>query len=310
MQWDTYTDTPLNPDVPAAENPPDGAIIDYYLKSPPAGEIKLEVYDSAGKLVRSYSSSGAASLGYKVNVPDYWLAPPPVAAERRGPASLRLGPALSRSRTASLHLLRRARRLLRIHAGRPRHSAQHAVARAARADGGAGAIRDPAHRGRQDSAPPITVKLDPRLHYSPQELQRQLDLSQKIATGMSATYDGYNHVVQLRKELADWTEAQAAAKTLDTKAQALTDEAGPPAGFGPLNRDLTRLMIAVNQSDSPPASELTNAFAGMCQDVNAALVRWRDLIKDDLAALNAQLARQSSPSLAVPKAIEPLTCGK
>jgi hypothetical protein len=35
MQWDTYTDTPLNPDFAAAENPPDGAIIDYYLKSAP-----------------------------------------------------------------------------------------------------------------------------------------------------------------------------------------------------------------------------------------------------------------------------------
>ena len=40
MQWDTYTDTPLNPDVPAAVNPPDGAIIDYYLKSRAGGRYQ------------------------------------------------------------------------------------------------------------------------------------------------------------------------------------------------------------------------------------------------------------------------------
>ena len=31
VQRDTYTDTPLPPDEPAAANPPDGAILDYYL---------------------------------------------------------------------------------------------------------------------------------------------------------------------------------------------------------------------------------------------------------------------------------------
>ena len=84
MQWDTYTDTPLNPDVVAAENPPDGAVVDYYLGSAPAGDIQLEVYDAAGKLVRQYSSSGAPALGYKVNVPDFWLAPAPLLPKTAG----------------------------------------------------------------------------------------------------------------------------------------------------------------------------------------------------------------------------------
>jgi len=70
--------------VAAAENPPDGAILDYYLKSPPEGDLKMEIYDSAGKLVRSYSSRGAESLTYKVNVPDFWLAPPPLLPKNAG----------------------------------------------------------------------------------------------------------------------------------------------------------------------------------------------------------------------------------
>src|ERR1700685_251335 len=31
VQRDTYTDTPLPPDEPTAANPPDGAVIDYYV---------------------------------------------------------------------------------------------------------------------------------------------------------------------------------------------------------------------------------------------------------------------------------------
>ena len=33
VRWDMNTDTPLPPDFPAGENPPDGAVIDYYLQS-------------------------------------------------------------------------------------------------------------------------------------------------------------------------------------------------------------------------------------------------------------------------------------
>ena len=52
----THGDTPLPPEEPAGENPPPGAIFYYYLKSPAQGEVKLEVLDAKGQVVRSYSS--------------------------------------------------------------------------------------------------------------------------------------------------------------------------------------------------------------------------------------------------------------
>jgi len=48
------TDTPLPPEEPAGENPPDGAIIYYNLKSP--APVTIEIFDAAKKLVRKYSS--------------------------------------------------------------------------------------------------------------------------------------------------------------------------------------------------------------------------------------------------------------
>ena len=38
----------------AGENPPVGAMISYYLKSQPAGEVNIEILDAAGKLVRRF----------------------------------------------------------------------------------------------------------------------------------------------------------------------------------------------------------------------------------------------------------------
>jgi photosystem II stability/assembly factor-like uncharacterized protein len=48
--------TPLPKDEAQAENPPTGAIIDYYLKAAAAGPVSLEILDGAGNVVRRYAS--------------------------------------------------------------------------------------------------------------------------------------------------------------------------------------------------------------------------------------------------------------
>jgi hypothetical protein len=320
MQWDTYTDTPLNPDVAAAENPPDGATIDYYLKSPAAGDIELAVYDSAGKLVRSYASSGATALDYKVNVPGFWLAPPSLLPKTAGLHrfvwDLRYPDPEQLLYTYYGVHVNYFEYTLADHAiphNTPWHEPQGPMVLPGRYE-----VRLTV--GGQEYRQQITVKLDPRLKVSTQELQRQLDLAQKIAASMGATYEGYNQAAQLRTELGDRLaslkqagkspDALAAAQALDGKAQGLTDAAGPPAGLGPMNRDLTRLLIAVDQSDTPPASEIIETFTGMCQETHAALVRWDDLRTHDLPALNAMLAKQSLAPVTVPRqALSNPDCG-
>jgi photosystem II stability/assembly factor-like uncharacterized protein len=309
MQWDTYTDTPLNPDVPAAVNPPDGAIIDYYLKSTPAGEIKLEIYDPSGKLVRSYSSSSAASLGYKVNVPDYWLAPasvlPKDAGLHRFTWDLRYpDPEQLLYTYYGIHV-NYFEYTLADHAiphNTPWHEPQGPMVVPGQYE-----VRLTVNGVTQ--AQKITVKLDPRLQATTQELQTQLDLAQKIATSMSATYQGYNQAAKLRTELAariatltqsgKSPETLTAAQAVDVKAQGLTDATGPPSALGPMNRDLTRLMIAVSQSDTPPASSVIETFTGMCEEAHGALTRWSELRDHDVPQLNILLVQQSLPPLTV-----------
>ncbi len=82
----TYTDTQLPPEFPAGQNPPSGAIIDYYLKSDARGPVTLDILDSDGKLVRRYSSADKPTPinPGKLNFPTYWLRPPRVLSAQAG----------------------------------------------------------------------------------------------------------------------------------------------------------------------------------------------------------------------------------
>jgi len=102
IRFDTNDPTPWPPELPAGENPPDGAIVDYYLPST-AGEVKLEFLDAQGKVVRTYSSSDPVRnpdpatdfAAYNKlcqqtpNAPDcalplYWPAPPQILKTSAG----------------------------------------------------------------------------------------------------------------------------------------------------------------------------------------------------------------------------------
>jgi photosystem II stability/assembly factor-like uncharacterized protein len=57
LRLSLYHGEPVPPDEPYAKNPPTGAVIDYVLNTPSKGPVTLAVYDSAGKLVREFSSA-------------------------------------------------------------------------------------------------------------------------------------------------------------------------------------------------------------------------------------------------------------
>lgn len=72
-----HTDTPIPPEEPAGQNPPDGAVINYYLKSPAKSPIVLEITDAAGKLIRRFASDDKPFdvNSVRINPPLYWARP-------------------------------------------------------------------------------------------------------------------------------------------------------------------------------------------------------------------------------------------
>ena len=75
---DKWTDTPLPPEEPAGQNPPDGAIINYTIRSAPKTPVKLEIVDAGGRVVRAFSSSDSVKpiVNDIGNWPLYWIRQP------------------------------------------------------------------------------------------------------------------------------------------------------------------------------------------------------------------------------------------
>ncbi len=91
---DGFLGSPLPPEEPTAQNPPDGAIVDYYLPSA-AKAVKLEIFDSSGKLVRRYMSGPKKEQPRPpMAIAERWLPKPIVLENSAGATSLRVGSAL------------------------------------------------------------------------------------------------------------------------------------------------------------------------------------------------------------------------
>ena len=87
IQRDTNTDTPLPPDEPAAANPPDGAIVDYYLPAT-ANSVAIEILDAQGHVVRRVSNTDKPEITEeelkKQLIPLYWVRMPHPLATTAG----------------------------------------------------------------------------------------------------------------------------------------------------------------------------------------------------------------------------------
>ena len=84
VRWNMYTDTPLPQEEPAGQNPPDGAMIDYYLDEK-VEEVKLTISNfKTGALIRTYSSRDTLYKVGEVNIPPYWIRPQQLLSNEAG----------------------------------------------------------------------------------------------------------------------------------------------------------------------------------------------------------------------------------
>jgi hypothetical protein len=84
VRWNMFLDTPLPPEEPAGENPPDGAILDYHLKGR-ASEVTLQILDG-GEVIRRFSSNDPPERvdPDALRYPTYWIRPPQTLSTEPG----------------------------------------------------------------------------------------------------------------------------------------------------------------------------------------------------------------------------------
>jgi hypothetical protein len=76
VRYSMYTDSPVPKDEPMAENPPDGAVIDFWLADDAKGPVTLDIVNAAGRVVRHYASTDQFEAPHDVgNWPWYWFRP-------------------------------------------------------------------------------------------------------------------------------------------------------------------------------------------------------------------------------------------
>jgi photosystem II stability/assembly factor-like uncharacterized protein len=317
VRWDNYQDTPYPIETPAGQNPPDGAILDYYLKTPPAGDVTLTIFDEKGAEVARFSSESKPGAYLPANAPGYWFATEATLSKEVGVNrfvwDMRYPPPVTLPYGYSGKLLEYTEYTLADHAvpgDTPRLQPRGPLVVP-------GKYMIELRIGGQSWRQPLTVELDPRVHASPADLSDQLDLAQKITQGMKASSDAFYQVAGLRKALAQRMDALKHSETKETKdafadfekkIDAIDKGTRSVPGFGPVNRDLARIIFSVESADMRPADTVRSAAQQTCEVLDKDLANWRRLNEQDLAAFNAVLSANQQAPLPVLTGIDGTGC--
>ncbi len=298
IRFGTNDPTPWPPELPAGENPPAGAIVDYYLPGD-ADEVKLEFLDKLGHVLRSYSSKDQVRhpdpatdpVAYNKlcqqtpNAPDcglplYWPAPPEVLKASAGMHRF----------TWDMH-----------------YDPIPGTAGGGRGGGG-GANGAVPHRtypsvnspwvapgeyvvrltaNGKTMTQPISIKMDPRVKVTP-EVQQIFTLTTQMENSARAALTAYREARAMRDKVQN---NAALLKKLDDLAPELAPETGggggrggfgaqapaPPPTLANIAGQLVGAVMPMQASEMPPtASELET-----CQKQQAAytalMAKWTAL---------------------------------
>ena len=232
MRFNLNPDTPLPPEEPAGQNPPDGAIVNYWLRVKPAEPVVLEVLDPAGKLVRRFRSDDKPEAPIEGrNIPDFWIRPP---------QGLSAEPGLHRFVWDLHHPV----------PALPKGSLQYPIAAVPGNTPKApqwpwalpGVYTVRLTTGGKTQTQALTVKMDPRVKASTADLQRQFDLSQDLV---------------------------AALDRADEALRALGDKG--PKSVSQLQGQLAQLYDAVQEVDAVPTTQVAAAIQDRLAALTLAL---------------------------------------
>ncbi len=324
-RWDLYQDTPPPREVAAGPNPADGAILDYFLKSPPSGEDSLDILDAKGNLVRHFSTIAHPLPSKPPNVPEYWFAPPAVLPLKAGATRF----------VWDLHYPDPEALPYGYFGGFLDYVeytlADHAIAGETPRIQPQGLFALPGHYtavlnvGGRKYSQPFVVTMDPRVAASQSDLQEQFAWAQKATRGMSVSKDSFEQLAALRAAVEarqkSFSSSGGQPGDLANSLKTLADEAEafqsgsrqtPDApGVGPINRDLSRIYWMIESGDSAPSETAKASVQEFCDSLDHAIDSLRKWGDQKLPALQAQLRSNHLEPLPVTLAIPSgPACGK
>jgi photosystem II stability/assembly factor-like uncharacterized protein len=290
----SFQGTPVPKDEPAGENPPNGAILDYYLKTDSSTPVAIEILDGKGDLVRRFASDDkprSPDLSRIALTPD-WVAPAPPPSAAAGMHRI----------TWDLH---------------------YAAAKGIPASPFGAASGPWAPPGRytvrltvagQTLNQPLVVVRDPRIKATDGDLAKQFELARDVQAERVRVSAARAQADSIRKQLVALRgKAGNAAAELEAFGLKLDTIAGPPPAtpeedfFGEPAVDLSslrRIAAALQQiaraaesADAAPSPDLLSGFHQRREMLSKTLPRWETFLREDLPRLNTSLAATSLPPI-------------
>jgi photosystem II stability/assembly factor-like uncharacterized protein len=282
---------------PVGENPPDGAIVYYWLKEEPKEPAKLELLDAQGKVIRSFNSEEKKT------------AEAPEEGEHDEEAEHIPAAAGFNLFAWDLRYQPPTKIPLAIYDGN---------------DGPTGPLAVPGKYSvrltvaGKSYTRPLEIGVDPRVKTSPGDLQKQFDLLVKLRDRQDemnkailglrdlrgqllaiekrfASNDDARSVVasaaELRKKLAALEE-----ELIQVGATASEDEANYPTK---LNSKLSYLNAAADTADTAPTAAEQAVFDLLDKQLQAQLDKWREVKSTDVSSLNDAMRKNNLPPIAI-----------
>jgi photosystem II stability/assembly factor-like uncharacterized protein len=282
---EVFLGSPLPPEEPTAKNPPDGAIIDYYLPSS-AKKVTLEISDSAGKLVRENVSGARKEAAHPpLAIAERWL-PKPVILEN----------------TAGAHRFVWDLRW-----------ANSGASPEVEEEEGRGAPHGPRVVPGEyqlkltvdgtSFTQPLKVEMDPRSQATTAELNEQLRVGLEIYGEVQSTRKALGEIAAVKKRLLE-IETQSLKQHPELLQQVISVQSGIDkiqkgerpmpgsiVGLEAASTGLAAALRVVESSDRPIPSQAIELYQQADQVAKAQMANWANMKSTQFPKLNQALQR-------------------
>ncbi len=285
-----FLGTPLPPEEPTAENPPNGAILDYFLDKP-AEHVKLEIFDAQKALVRSFSSDSARQASPSpVPIAERWLAKPQILDKSAGMHRFVWNLAWGAELAASSG-----------------EDEDYATPRGPRAAPGEYEIRLTVDG--KTSTQGLHISMDPRSTTTPRELEEQVRVGREIFAqaleareALAAIHSVQKQLTDLQPKLQERADLKASAGIASAELEAmLKDSPSGKMGMEEASSGLSAALRVVESSDRAIPAQALELYHQSSAAMKGALATWNDFKTKRLPPLNQQLEGASLPPIVVGK---------